>query len=439
MAATVIAMPKLGMSMREGTVLSWPVALGAPIAKGQVVIVIESEKAEAEVESTHSGVLRHVYVAVGETVPCGTLLGAITDSADEAFDPDAFHRENDRPEKSAPAIGARAVERSASAPAAAARAGERSAAGAPARAPVAPAARALARSLGIDAAQVGSSGPGGRVTKEDVEAFAARRERLVEVAPGVRLEVLREGRGESILFLPGFGTDVSSFAMQTRAFVATHRVIAVNPRGVGLSDAPAEDCYAVATAAADAAAVLTEPAHVVGASLGAATAIELALRFPERVRTLTLITPFVEATARLRAVLDAWCGVAAEASAEALARMLLPWFFSESFLASPAAERTRRGLTTACANVPAATLARAAAGLTAWSGSRAAALALLGCPTLVLAGGADLLTPNAGGIAHQIRDAKLMVIPDAGHAVAIEAAEDVTAAVRAHVGAHRSR
>ena len=52
-----------------------------------------------------------------------------------------------------------------------------------------------------------------------------------------------------------------------------------------------------------------EPAHVVGASLGAAAAIELALSHPERMRSLTLITPFVEANGRLLAVTDAWTGV----------------------------------------------------------------------------------------------------------------------------------
>src|SRR5262249_6315393 len=156
--------------------------------------------------------------------------------------------------------------------------------------------------------------------------------------------------------------DVSAFALQTRELVRTYHVIAINPRGVGLSDAPVEPRYEVATAAADVAAVLTEPAHIVGASLGAAVAIELALTFPERVRSLTLVTPFVEATARLRAVLDAWCQVAGEASPQALARMLLPWFFSPVFLASPAMERTARGLAATCANVPAKTLQRALAG-----------------------------------------------------------------------------
>jgi pyruvate/2-oxoglutarate dehydrogenase complex dihydrolipoamide acyltransferase (E2) component len=422
---TPIAMPKLGMSMREGRVVSWPVALGGGVEKGQVVVVIESEKAEVEVEATQSGVLRHIYIAVDETVPCGTLLAAITDSGDEAFDADAFRRANDHPEKisAAPAATTRAPARPAVAPVAGG------------RAPVAPAARALARTLSIDVTAVPGTGPGGRVTKEDVEAFAARRERLVEVAPGVRLEVLHEGEGESILLLPGYGTDVSAFALQTRALVTSHRVLAVNPRGVGLSDAPEEPRYDVATAAADAAAVLSEPAHIVGASLGAAVAIELALRAPERVRSLTLITPFVEASARLRAVVAAWCRVAAESSADALAQMLLPWLFSGGFLESPAVERTRRGLAAACANVPVATLERAAAGLLAWSGSRSGALGLVHSRTLVLAAGADLLTPDAETVGSQIPGAAVTVVAGAGHALSIEAADEVTAAIRTHIGA----
>lgn len=418
---TMIAMPKLGMSMREGTVVSWPIALGGRVEKGQPVVVIESEKAEIEIEATQSGVLRHIYTAEGETVPCGTLLGAITDSMDEPFNADAFHHDNDRPEKAA------------AAPAAAPRPALASTASAPAaRTPVAPAARALARRLGIEVADVLGSGPGGRVTKEDIEAYAKRRETLVEVAPGVRLEVLRAGAGDPVLLLPGFGSDVSAFASQTRKLIETHRVIGVNPRGVGLSDAPQQPQYDVATAAADAGALLSEATHVVGASLGAAVAIELALRFPERVRSLTLITPFVAASPRLRAVLEAWCQVAAQARPETVASTLMPWLFSSDFLAAPAADRTRRGLAATCANVAAPALRRNAVGLLAWSGSRSTDLAVLRLPTLVLAAGADLLTPDASAIAAAIPQASLIEIAGAGHALSIEAADAVTTAILAH-------
>jgi pyruvate dehydrogenase E2 component (dihydrolipoamide acetyltransferase) len=420
---TAIAMPKLGMTMREGTVVEWLVAVGGAVEKGRPVLAIETEKSAVEIEAAASGVLRHVYVAPGETVPCGTLLGAITASMDEAFDAAAFHREHDCPERPAPAA---ATPRPAPGAAAA-----RAPAG---RAPAAPAARALAQKLGIDVAAVPGTGPGGRVTKEDVEALAARRERLVEVASGVRLEVLRVGAGDPVVFLPGFGTDVSAFAPQSAALAATHAVVGINPRGVGGSDAPDLDRYDVATAAADVAAIVTTPAHVVGASLGAAVAIELALAHPERIKTLTLITPFVEASARLRAVAEAWARFAAEARAETVARALLPWLFSERLLADAAArERTVRGLTATVANVPAATLARTTRGLVAWSGTRGADLHRLAMPTLVLVAGADLLAPGGDAVGRAIPGARTIVVPAAGHALTIDAAESVTAALAAHV------
>ena len=98
MGAHAIAMPKLGMTMQEGRVVAWPVDLGGFVEKGHTVLVIESEKAEVEVEATASGTLRHVYVPPDETVPCGTLLAALTDTPDEPFDADAFHTEQNRPE-----------------------------------------------------------------------------------------------------------------------------------------------------------------------------------------------------------------------------------------------------------------------------------------------------------------------------------------------------
>jgi len=418
-AAHAIRMPKLGMTMEEGTVVEWRAAPGGRVEKGRVVLVIESEKNEAEIEATASGFLRHVYVAPGGVAPCGALLAALTESADEAFDAAAFAA-TEAP--AAPKAAPRALPAAAAA-SAPPRAGERKA--------IAPAARALARKLGLDAEAVPGSGPGGRVTREDVEGFAAARARLVPVAPGVALEVLREGQGAPLLLIPGFGTDVSSFALLTPRLVERFGVLAMNPRGVGASDGPAGDVPALA---ADAAAVIGAagggPAHVVGASLGAAAALELALTRPELVRSLVLVTPFVTATPRLRAVVDAWARVAAEASPATLARFLAPLLFSEALLADEAArERTLRGLAAACARIPAATLERMGAGLAAWSGTRAKDLARVAVPTLVLAAGADLLTPDGEAIARAIPGARCTVIPGAGHALASEAAQAVADAL----------
>jgi pimeloyl-ACP methyl ester carboxylesterase len=420
---TPIRMPKLGMTMEEGTVVEWRVALGGRVEKGQVLLVIESEKNEAEIEATASGFLRHIYAAPGDVAPCGALLAALTETADGAFDAAALAAAEAPPR-------ARPV----AAPSGPAVATARAPAHATERKAIAPAARARAKQLGLDAERVAGTGPGGRVTREDVEAFAAARERLVLVAPGVALEVLREGQGAPLLLLPGFGTDVSSFALVTPRWVEHCRVLAMNPRGVGASDGPAGDVPALAADAAAVIAACDGPAHVVGASLGAAAALELALTQPEQVRSLTLVTPFVTATPRLLAAVTAWCRVANEASPATLARFLAPLLFSDALLADEAArERTLRGLAAACARVPAATLERMAAGLAAWSGTRAKGLARIGVPTLVLGGGADLLTPDAEAVARAIPGAQCVVVPGAGHALATEAARELAEAVLARL------
>ena len=257
--ATPVAMPKLGMTMQEGTVVAWPAALGARVEKGQTVVIIESEKAEVEIGATRTGYFRHIYVEPDPDVPlaCGSLLGALTDTADEPFDANVFHLEHHRPEiQSLPPQPAARPRPSAPTP-------ERRD-----RVAVAPAARALARKLGVDPEQLPGTGPGARVVKQDVEAWAERRKALVEVADGVSLEVPTMGQGTAVVFLPGFGTDVTAFARQSASLAHAHRVSGVNPRGVSLSDAPDLEIYQVAVAAQDAAGTIDAPAHVVGASLG---------------------------------------------------------------------------------------------------------------------------------------------------------------------------
>ena len=424
---TAIAMPRLGMTMQEGKVVEWRAAPGDRVEKGQVVLVIESEKAEVEIEAPAAGVLRHVYIAPDATVPCATLLAALTATPDELFDAESFRRENETLTPSARAVSAAPTSEHGAVRPRAERAGG---------APVTPAARRRARHLGIDPARVAGSGPGGRVTREDVDAWAEGLDARMEGSEGVFLEVPSQGEGEPVVLLPGFGADVSAFALQVPLLAKSHRVLGVNPRGVGLSDAPDSERYDPAAAADDVVALSDAPLHVIGASLGAAAAIELALEHPERVRSLTLVSPFVCAGARLLAVIDAWCRLAAEASPATLARSIVPWMFSAALLSDEAArERTLRGFAEMAARVPAASLARWAAGLRAWSGTRENDLGRIVAPTLVIAAGEDLLTPAGEAIACAIPGARCVVVPGVGHAVNLEAPDAVNEAIRKHLGA----
>lgn len=407
--------------MEEGTVVEWPIPIGGHVEKGQTVLVIETEKAENEIEATASGTLRHIYSEPGETLPCGALLAAITEEFDESFDGDAFAAASRPPESAVveaapspspnPSPSPHGIRLGSS--------GERQA--------VAPAARALAKKLGVDLETVSGTGPNGRITKQDVEGYASAREKLTAVEAGIALEVLRQGVGDPVVLLPGFGTDVSSYALQMPSLVSNFEVFAINPRGVGASDAPDLEVYPIARAAEDVAAVLEAPAHVVGSSLGAAVAIELALAHPDRVRSLSLITPFLELSPRLISFLDAWTRVAAEASPATVAAFLAPWLFGERLLADEKARvRTLRGLAQSVKRVPVATLERAAAGLVGWSGTRGAELREIMLPTRVLLAGEDLLTPRGKTVSSAIPHSTCKTIPGCGHALTIDGASDVT-------------
>jgi pimeloyl-ACP methyl ester carboxylesterase len=425
---TAIAMPRLGMTMREGTVVSWRVRAGQSVARGETLLVIESEKAEVEIESPEAGFLRHIYVEEGVTVACGTLLAALTLNADEPFDPEAFRA------ASGP-VGAQAAEAPRPqvvppAPSAALRES--------APPPATPAARRSARELGIDLARLEGTGPGGRIVREDVEAFAARLESRMPVGQGVSLEVKAVGEGTPVVLIPGFGTDFTAFARQMPVLAERHRVVAVNPRGVGVSDAPDQELYGVAHAAEEVAALVQEGAHWIGASLGAAVALELAFRRPEAVRSLVLLTPFVKATGRLLAVTEAWCLLAAEAPAELAASALVPWLFSSGHLAPPPRrQRAVRALAEILPRISPAALRRWMAGLQDWSGSREDDLSRLTSPTLVVGAGEDLLTPGAEKLA-EVPKARGVVIPGAGHAVALEAAEAVNEVILQHLSEYSS-
>lgn len=75
-------MPKLGLTMEEGTIAEWLVPDGATIAPGDLVLRIETDKTETDVEASAGGVL-HVLGEVGQTFPCGELVGWLLEPGEE--------------------------------------------------------------------------------------------------------------------------------------------------------------------------------------------------------------------------------------------------------------------------------------------------------------------------------------------------------------------
>jgi len=183
---TTVVLPKMGMTMTEGTLAQWLVPDGAAVEKGQPIFRMLTEKINTEVEAEASGVLRHL-MPDDATVPAGAVVGCILAQGEELPAELAAM---------AAAAAAPALTTAAPAPAAPGVGG-----GAPpARAtgefvPASPLARRLAEEVGIDLSQVEGTGPGGRILQEDVErAIAARRE-----APAVPVAAAPAG-GRTIPF-----------------------------------------------------------------------------------------------------------------------------------------------------------------------------------------------------------------------------------------------
>ena len=79
--ATEFLMPKLGLTMEEGTIREWLVPDGAEVQPGTAVMSIETDKVESEVESAVGGRLHHL-AAVGDTFPCGAVIALLLDEGE---------------------------------------------------------------------------------------------------------------------------------------------------------------------------------------------------------------------------------------------------------------------------------------------------------------------------------------------------------------------
>jgi pyruvate/2-oxoglutarate dehydrogenase complex dihydrolipoamide acyltransferase (E2) component len=75
--STTLTIPKLEMSMSEGTLAEWKVEDGATVKEGDVIYVLETDKTARDIEAPASGVLTQ-KVAAGETYECGTEIGEIS-------------------------------------------------------------------------------------------------------------------------------------------------------------------------------------------------------------------------------------------------------------------------------------------------------------------------------------------------------------------------
>ena len=162
-----ITMPKWGIEMQQGTITEWHAVPGGALAKGAPLLDVETEKIVNSVEAPVAGTLRRIVAETGSTEAVGALIAVFADAAVSEAEIDTFitgFKPADASFDHADAPAAPA------APAAAAPALDAAAEG---EARISPIARRIAERLGVEITQVKGTGRNGRVSKEDVEAYAA--------------------------------------------------------------------------------------------------------------------------------------------------------------------------------------------------------------------------------------------------------------------------
>lgn len=163
-----IYLVKVGMSMTEGMVAEWFIPDGGSVKKGELVYALETEKVNLDVDAEYDGTVKHL-VDVGVMLKPGDVVGYIFEAGEDI--PSELGGASAAPaaEAAAAAEEEAAPEPAAVTPAAAA---ATTATGSDGRIKSSPAARRLARELGVDYTQVAGTGPGGRIVEADVQAAA---------------------------------------------------------------------------------------------------------------------------------------------------------------------------------------------------------------------------------------------------------------------------
>ena len=179
--AIEVIMPKLGMTMEEGTIIRWLKEEGERVEEGEPLLEVMTDKVSMEVEAPGSGILRGVLAHEGDVVPVIQAIAYLCAPGEEPssaverlakIETPAMEQAPLPAEKAVPPIKSRVR--------------------------ASPAARRLAQERGIDLSKVKGTGPGGRITRADVEAFTPEKPlpRVAKVIPlsGIRRTIAERMR-----------------------------------------------------------------------------------------------------------------------------------------------------------------------------------------------------------------------------------------------------
>ncbi|MBE9248788.1 2-oxo acid dehydrogenase subunit E2 [Dolichospermum sp. LEGE 00240] len=170
MSINEVFMPALSSTMTEGKIVSWVKSPGDKVEKGETVVVVESDKADMDVETFYEGYLAHIIVPAGETAPVGAAIAYIAETEAEIATAKSLANADGAAASSTPVPIPVAV----AAVAAPVTPSQNGSNHQPGRVVVSPRARKLAKELKVDLNTLTGSGPYGRIVAEDVEVATGK-------------------------------------------------------------------------------------------------------------------------------------------------------------------------------------------------------------------------------------------------------------------------
>jgi pyruvate dehydrogenase E2 component (dihydrolipoamide acetyltransferase) len=184
-------MPKLGADMDTGRLLLWRKKAGERIERGEIIAEIHTDKADIEVESFVAGVIEKFLIEPGDEVPIGTPIAVIREEGEKTTER----------AKPAASVAPAPKKSKAAAPRAQPASGKQAASG---RLKISPVAKKIAAELGIDPSSIAGSGPGGRITREDVEKAAAAKPATRETAADGMRQIIAAAMSRSKREIPHY-------------------------------------------------------------------------------------------------------------------------------------------------------------------------------------------------------------------------------------------
>jgi 3-oxoadipate enol-lactonase len=238
-----------------------------------------------------------------------------------------------------------------------------------------------------------------------------------------------KGAGEPLLLIAGFLCDHTYWSLLMPSLISHYQVIRLDNRGMGRSSG-SDNPYSIKQMASDVALLLDsigiDKVHLVGHSMGGKIAQELVLAHPQKVKSLMLISSWAKGDERFNSIIETWGDLSGNIDLKLYEKVVFPWIFTDEFYSIPG---MIEGLIEFAIkySLPPSTGTLYHHSRAILGNDTTERLKHIHCPTLVMVGKQDILTPVkfSEQLAQGIPNAEIVVINHGGHGLLVESPDTV--------------